>query len=236
MNKIELRPIKNQDNYFIKEAYKTLRTNLLFSGTDVKVIAVTSCIMHEGKSTVSVALATSLSELGKRVLLIDADLRKSVLASRAEGVIQKGLSAYLSGQAEEEDVIYKTQYEGLDVIFSGQFPPNPVELLDSDVMRELLSHMRELYDYVVIDMPPLGMVVDCAVVAPVCDGTVLVLKADEARKHSTREILANLRSKNCVVLGAVLNHADAPKSFRERVSDLFHRFYARFFKKKIKKH
>ena len=236
MNKIELRPIKNQDNYFIKEAYKTLRTNLLFSGTDVKVIAVTSCIMHEGKSTVSMALAASLSELGKRVLLIDADLRKSVLASRVEGVIQKGLSAYLSGQAKEEDVIYKTQHENLDVIFSGQFPPNPVELLDSDVMRELLSHMRELYDYVVIDMPPLGMVVDCAVVAPVCDGTVLVLKADEARKHSTREILANLRSKNCVILGAVLNHAEAPKNFRERCAELFHRIYVRFFKKKTKKH
>ena len=107
---------KKKQDYFTKEAYTTLRTNILFSGTNVKVIAITSCMMHEGKSTVSMALAKSFSELGKHVLLIDADLRKSVMSSQVEGVVEHGLSTYLSGQAEKEEVIFKTQHTPLDII------------------------------------------------------------------------------------------------------------------------
>lgn len=212
---------KKKHDYFTKEAYTTLRTNLLFSGTDVQAIAITSCMMHEGKSTVALALAKSFSELGKHVLLIDADLRKSVLAANVEETLEQGLSTYLSGQAEKKDVIYKTQYPTMDIIFAGRFPPNPVELLDSVKMRELIDAAREEYDIILIDTPPLGMVVDCAVIAPLCDGIVFVLKANEVRARDVRGVIKDLREKGCTVLGAVLNHVTVEKSAKTQVADFF---------------
>lgn len=212
---------KKKQDYFTKEAYTTLRTNILFSGTNVKVIAITSCMMHEGKSTVSMALAKSFSELGKHVLLIDADLRKSVMSSQVEGVVEHGLSTYLSGQAEKEEVIFKTQHTHLDIIFAGRFPPNPVELLDSAKMRDLIGELKEEYDIVLIDTPPLGMVVDCAVIAPLCDGTAFVLKANEVHAREVTAIVKDLRSKGCTVLGAVLNHVTVRKTLKMKIAGFF---------------
>lgn len=233
---------KKKQDYFTKEAYTTLRTNLLFSGTDVKAIAVTSCMMHEGKSTVTLALAKSFSELGKRVLLIDADLRKSVLTTHVEGAVSHGLSTYLSGQVKKCDVIHKTQYPTLDIIFAGRFPPNPVELLDSSKMRELMEEARSEYDIVLIDTPPLGMVVDCAVVAPLCDGTVFVLKANEVHARDVMSIVKDLREKGCTVLGAVLNHVTLEKSAKTQVANFFingfsktKRFFCKLFSRSSRK-
>ena len=107
-------------NYFLSEAYKTLRTNFIFSGSDVQTVIVTSCRMSEGKSTVSARLAESLAKLGKRVLLIDADLRKSSLIHRIPEGIEQGFSHYLSGQCAWEEVLCQTQIENLDVVFSGK--------------------------------------------------------------------------------------------------------------------
>lgn len=221
---------KKKQDYFTREAYTTLRTNLLFSGPDVQVIIVTSYMMHEGKSTVTLALAKSFAELGKRVLLIDTDLRKSVLSTHVEGRLEHGLSTYLSGQAEREDVTVKTQYPNLDIIFSGRVPPNPVELLDSERMRELVEAARTEYDIVLVDTPPLGMVVDCAVVAPLGDGTVLILKADEVRAREVMGVVNNLRAKGCTILGTVLNHVTMQKTFKMKVRD----FFAKSFSKKTK--
>ena len=123
--------LKGMDKDFrSNEAYKTLRTNIEFSGADNKVIVFTSCTPNEGKSTVSLSVSSSLAEAGKKVLFIDADLRKSVLAGRHKvtGTI-KGLSHFLAGQAEVGDIMYKTQKAGLVVMFAGVVPPNPAELL-----------------------------------------------------------------------------------------------------------
>ncbi len=214
---------EKKQNFFMKEAYATLRTNILFSATGVKVVAFTGCTMGEGKSTVVLALAKSFAELGKRVLLIDADLRKSTLATRVQEPIEMGLSAYLSAQADRESVIYKTQYPTLDLVFAGRFPPNPIELLNSPKMNELLAFAREAYDVVLIDTPPLGMVVDCIAISPLCDGTVVVLKADETRTRQAQKVVDDLRSKGCTVLGAVLNHATPAKGLCARLKRLFAR-------------
>ena len=166
-------------DYRSNEAYKTLRTNIEFSGADNKVIVLTSCTPDEGKSTVSLNLSISLAESGKRVLFIDADLRKSVLTGRhrvAEEV--KGLSHFLSGQAEVDEVMYKTQEEGLIVMFAGVVPPNPSELLGQKKFEALISSARKVYDYIIIDAPPLGSVIDAAVIARVCDASVLVTAAN----------------------------------------------------------
>lgn len=143
-------------DYRSSEAYKTLRTNIEFSGADKKVIVFTSCIPNEGKSTVTMGLAEALAEGEKRVLFIDADLRKSVLVGRYKvtGKI-KGLTHFLSGQSDAKDVIQKTQDSNLHMIFAGAIPPNPAELLNSRRFQALLASARKLYDYVIIDAPPL---------------------------------------------------------------------------------
>ena len=160
-------------DYLSNETYKTLRTNLFFCGADVKTVVITSCNENEGKSTVSSELSKSLADAGKRTLMIDADMRKSMLL---RGAIRNnkmfGLSEYLTGQAEFSQILYNTQIPNFDIIFSGHFPPNPVELLGSDRFKDLLAKTRGNYDYIIIDSPPLGSVIDSAVIASVAGSDV----------------------------------------------------------------
>ena len=139
-------------DYRSNEAYKTLRTNIEFSGSDKKVIVFTSCTPNEGKSTVTMGLAASLAEGGKRVLFVDADLRKSVLVGRhrVTGEV-KGLTHFLSGQADVKEVILRTQEPNLFVTFAGPVPPNPAELLGGRRFEAFLDGARQAYDYVIID-------------------------------------------------------------------------------------
>ena len=139
MNTTELK-LPGLRDYFTQEAYNVLRTNIQFSGQDVKIIAVTSCGMNEGKTVVSLHIGRSLAELGKRVLVIDADMRKSVMAGRNSTVKgAKGLSEVLTGQKTFSECIYATQFENFHVLFSGQYPPNPVDLLDGKYFEDVLD-------------------------------------------------------------------------------------------------
>lgn len=193
-------------DYRTNEAYKTLRTNLEFSGSDKRAIVLTSSTPNEGKSTVSLGLALSLSESGKRVLLVDADLRKSVLMGRhkvTESV--KGLSHYLSGQAQLSDVICGTQEDNMFVIFAGIIPPNPSELLGSERFAELIRRTKNDYDYVIVDAPPLGSVIDAAVIAKACDASVLVVAASTVSYKFIRTVKSQLEKTECPILGVVLN-------------------------------
>ena len=183
------------------EAYKSLRTNLQFCGEDKKVIAVTSCTPNEGKSSVSMQLGISLAESGKRVILIDADLRKSV----------RGLAHFLSGQATLEDVICSTNVKNFYMIYSGPFPPNPAELLGGKNFRSLLNALRKVYDYVIVDTPPLGSVIDSAIVAEICDGSIMVIESGVISYRFAQEVKSQLERSNCPLLGVVLNKVDMQK-------------------------
>ena len=206
MRTIEL-ILEDNQNYFVHEAFNTLRTNILFSGKKTKVIIVTSCIGHEGKTTISFDLSHSLTELNKKVLLIDADLRKSVMASRyTKDRGMMGLSQWLSGQAEIDQVINKTQLPNMDVIFSGPYPPNPTALAGSPAFKELLDYAREIYDYVIVDAPPLGLVIDAAVMATVCDGAIFVINAGTTKRRVAQTTKDQLEKSGCKVLGVVLNN------------------------------
>ena len=208
MRSIELILEENQ-NYFIHEAFNTLRTNILFSGKEVKTIIVTSCIGHEGKTTVSFELAKNLTEIGKKVLLVDADLRKSVMVSRYtkdRGIM--GLSQWLSGQVEMDQVINKTQINGLDIIFAGPYPPNPTALAGSPAFKELMDAAREKYDYVLVDAPPLGLVIDAAVMASFCDGAVFVINAGSTGYKVAQNVKTQLQKSGCKILGVILNNAN----------------------------
>lgn len=206
MRTIEL-ILEDNNNYFVHEAFNTLRTNILFSGKDTKVILVTSCQGHEGKTTISLDLSHSLTEVNKKVLLVDADLRKSVMASRYtkdRGIM--GLSQWLSGQVELEQVINKTQIPSLDVVFAGPYPPNPTALAGSPAFKELLDYARGIYDYIIVDAPPLGLVIDAAVMATVCDGAIFVINAGTTKRRDTQEVKDQLEKSGCKILGAVLNN------------------------------
>ena len=178
MNKVEFGKLEDLE-YSVNEAYKTLRTNLSFCGNDVKTILLTSCTPNEGKSTVALRLTQALAEDEKKVILVDADLRKSVFIGRygitSEHQI-KGLSHYLSGQNELDDVICETGIENLNIIFAGPTTPNPTELIGNSYFEEMIKTLREQYDYIIIDAPPLGSVIDAAIITKVCDGTILVVE------------------------------------------------------------
>ncbi len=200
-------------NYRAAEAYKTLRSNIQFCGADNKVILLTSSIPNEGKTTVSIMLADAFAEMGKKVLLIDADLRKSILMKKLQISVKRlrGLSHYLSGQQELTDVIYGTNVPNLHLILTGPVPPNPAELLGSGLMGKTLEALREVYDYVLIDTPPLGSVIDSAVLAQYCDGAVMVIDADTVSYRLAQRVKEQLEKSGCKILGAVLNKAPMDK-------------------------
>jgi len=203
--------LEGNRNFFIQEAYKVFRSNLQFCGQDVKVIVLTSCCENEGKSTISLQIGKSFAELGKKVLVIDADMRKSVMAGRDTDVQNPhGLSEVLTGLATFDNSVYNTQYEGFDILFSGKYPPNPVELLESRYFGELIAYVREKYDYVIVDTAPLGLVIDAAIIAPQCDGTVIVM-SDKVKYGMARDVVDQLKKSNARILGVVRNKINITK-------------------------
>lgn len=210
MNKIEITSVTT-GSYRTSEAFKTLRTNLQFSGPDIKCIAVTSCLQNEGKSLISVELAKSLSEIGKKVIVIDTDMRKSVMAIRykIDAASPLGLSQYLTNQTSLDDIIFETQYPGLHMILAGKYPPNPVELLYTENFKLLIEKCREEYDYIIVDTTPLGAVIDAAVVAQQCDGAVIVISAGKIKYRIAANVKKQLERANCQILGAILNYTDS---------------------------
>ena len=184
-----------------------MRTNLQFCGQDICTVVITSCNENEGKTTTTLQLAKSLAELDKRVLVIDADMRKSVMAGRnttAEN--PAGLSEVLTGLTSVKECLYQTQYEDLSIMFAGKYPPNPVELLSGKYFEDLLKAAKESYDYVLIDVPPLGSVIDAAVVAAKCDGTILVISDNQVRYRQAIEVIEQLRKSGSKILGVVRNN------------------------------
>lgn len=212
MQNVVIRTTEQLD-FRTKEAYKTLRTNLSFAGKDVKVISLTSCTPNEGKSSVSFQLCMSLAESGKKTVLVDADMRRSVLRGRYKASREKyGLSHYLSGQAEYDDVCCRTNVENFDIIFAGPVPPNPSELLSGDSFKSLMELLRWKYDYVIVDTPPLGSVIDGAVAAAYCDGAVIVVESGAVSHKFVQNVKEQLDKVNCRVLGCVLNKVNLKKN------------------------
>ena len=201
---------KREMPYDVNEAMKLLRTNLQFCGKDKKVILITSTLADEGKSTLSMNLCRSLAQLGSKVILIDADMRKSVMAERYGRGERNlpGLSHLLSGRNGLEDVLVETDVENLHMIMAGRVPPNPAELLSTPRMQKLIEICRKEYDYVIVDTPPINLVVDAAVVAPLCDGIVLVVSSGSVPYRMAQTAVDQLMATGCPILGAVLNMVD----------------------------
>ena len=198
--------------YEIAEEIKTLRTNVQFCGDDKKVILITSCFSGDGKSTLSLQLAKSITELGKTVLLIDTDLRKSVFDKKIKsGKMKFGLTHCLIGQANAADTIYQIENSGLHVMPAVVSPPNPSELLSSERMAKIIENARNAYDYVIVDSAPIGLVVDASVVAPCCDGVILVLESGRDSHKFAQESISKLKNTGCPILGTIVNKIDRKK-------------------------
>ena len=196
-------------DYRLTEGLNQLKTNLAFCGKDIKVITITSSVPNEGKSSVAFDLSKTMAEGGKKILMVDADLRKSVLAAKyhIQG-IDKGLSHYLTGQAEIEDIIYETETEGFYLSVAGPLSPDPTSLLDSDQFQKFIDKVREDYDYVIIDAPPLGVVIDAVIIGKYCDGAVLVIEQGVIKRKVVQDVIKQLKRGEVRILGAELNKVD----------------------------
>ena len=231
MQSIELKA--SELDFRSKEAFKTLRANIEFSGDDIKVICLTSCTPNEGKSNISFELAKSYAQMGKKVLLIDADLRKSVMRQRhKKGKVRLGLSNYLVGKATFEEAMCLTDVRNMDMIFSGPVPPNPSELLGNARFKKLVDDARAMYDMVIIDTPPLGSVIDTAVVSKFCDGALFVIESGAISYHFAKKIKEQLTVAECRILGVVLNKVEmnSDKAYGKYYGKYYGNYYGKEYK------
>jgi len=208
MNMIEITRFK-QLSYACNEALNTLCTNLTFAGEDKKVIMVTSAKAHEGKSFVSMNTMRTLAGLGHRVVLVDADLRRSQITSKYRLKIREGsgmgLTHYLAGMCSADDVVYETNLRNASIVPLGREVSNSLALLSTGRMARLLSALREKFDYVIVDAPPVGIIIDAAEIAKNCDGVVIALKYNAVTRRELMDVKHQIERTGCPILGVALN-------------------------------
>lgn len=189
----------------VTEAYRVIRTSIQFAqaGKELKTLAITSCMPNEGKSITVANLAVVLTQAGKSVLLLDCDMRNPTVHKNFGLSNKLGLSSCISMGTPLSAVAQATKVDNLYALTSGVIPPNPSELLGSERMRELLQEAREIYDYVLIDLPPVLPVADALVLGAMVDGVVLVI--DSVKVDLARDVKKQLQHAGANILGVVLN-------------------------------
>jgi capsular exopolysaccharide synthesis family protein len=197
----------------VTEAYRTLRTNIQFSSFDekVKTIVITSSGPGEGKTTTSTNLAAVMAQGGHKTILIDCDQRKPKVHKVFGFSNQIGLSNLLIGETKLEEAIHKTEQENLYVLSSGIRPPNPSELLGSSKMKNFINSLKEEFEYIILDTPPVLMVTDAQVLAQYADGCLLVISSGEAHREAAMRAKELLTKVNAKILGVVLNKVDTTR-------------------------
>jgi len=198
----------------ISEQFRTIRTNLQFASIDgdLRTIMVTSSSPAEGKSTTTANLAVVYAQQGKKVLLVDADLRKPTIHYTFKVDNRTGLTNILTGQNSLEDSVASSNIENLDLLSSGPIPPNPAELLGSQSMERFMEEAKNMYDVVVFDTPPVLAVTDGQILANRCDGVMLVIKSKYTEVEAAQKAKELLNNANAKLLGVVLNHKELKES------------------------
>ncbi len=204
--------LSKKSSFYQQEAFRSLRTNANFALADVegsKVITITSAMQGEGKSLTALNLAISLGQTDAKVLLIDGDLRQPKIARLLNLNAPAGLSNLLMDFARLEVAVINSEEYGIDLLLSGDLPPNPAELLSSGRMKKLLSLLREHYDYVIIDTPPVDVVVDAVALSSMCDGVLFVVRSNQSERGAVMHGIEQLQYAGVNVLGFVLNGVTA---------------------------
>ena len=211
----------------VAEAYRVLRTNLIFSSADPtgRVLAITSANPGEGKTTTVANLAASLAINGSRVLAVDADLRRPTMHQHFGITKSPGLSDLIVGKCRPSEAIHKTQFGGLQVLPCGYVPPNPTELLGSASLREILAALRSHYDWVLIDTPPILAMADTSVLSPLMDGIAVVVGAESSSRPAVQRALDQIRSVNGRLIGVILNKVNF-----ERNSYYYGQYYGEYYR------
>lgn len=204
--------------YSAVEAINTLATNLFFVGGSMKKILVTSCHPQEGKSFVAVNLMRTMASLGFKVVLVDADIRASALQGSCDIEIRmtdrrkyKGLTGYLFGQCEIEEILAQTNIPGADMILAGRTVMNSLPLLNTERLSTLFEELAVNYDLVLIDAPPVGAIIDAAMIATLCDSALFVVQAGAVTVTELKEATSRIEKSGRPVVGYVINKFEAKK-------------------------
>ena len=217
-------------DFYGKESINTISSNLLFAGKEIKKIAFTSCVAGEGKSTMSLRVAINMAGRGKKTLLLDMDLRRSRLMQNAgiqaeDGQKVVGVAHYLAGHCSLDEVVYETDIENFYCIPIGRDVVNPLTMIDSVEFEELLEKMKEQFDLIIIDTPPIGLVVDAAEIAKHCNGIALVVEYGKRHKSELVNAVTQLKRSGCPILGCVIDKVIV-KSLSEKQYYRSHYYYS----------
>lgn len=195
------------------EQFRTLRTNINFSSADrdIRSLVITSATSSEGKSTTAANLAVAFAQEGKKVLLIDGDMRKPTVHYTFKLSNANGLSTLLTRQSVVRKTVRRSRINNLDIITCGPIPPNPSELLASDSMDKLIAELLQLYDLLIFDAPPILTVTDSQILANKCEGSILVLKAGATEKRQAVKAKEAIILANSRLIGVVLNNYASSK-------------------------
>lgn len=194
----------------VSEAYRVLRTNIQYSSIDKKLcsIVITSSGPMEGKTTTIANLAVAFAQSGSKVLLIDADLRKPRIHKVFLVSNNTGLTDYLASQKNYDEYIRQSSISNLDIMTCGTIPPNPSELLNSNLMKKFIEEAKKEYDIVLLDAPPVGNVTDASIISTYVDGTILVVKSGKVEIDAVKRARELLEKVNANIIGVVLNNLD----------------------------
>lgn len=221
--------------YAAEEALNRLRVNVKFSGKEIKTIMIISSVPNEGKSHVAVYLWKMLAEAGFKTVLVDCDLRKSVMKKemsfRCDEEYQ-GLDYYLSGLAEYDDVVHHTDIENGDIVPISNLLQNPSSLLEDARLGELFRALEGNYDYVIVDSPPLVSVSDGILIAQHCDGAILIVRSGETPRSLIRQSMNQLKQTDCRLLGTVLNGVATGNRAYGRYYGYYSKYYSEYYGKK----
>lgn len=205
--------VEKEPKSIAAESYRTLRTNIQYSSfdKDYKTIVITSSEPGEGKSTTAGNLALSLAEADKKVILIDCDLRKPSIHKKFKISNKKGLSDVIVEKISITEVAHKYS-ENLTILTSGKIPPNPAEMLGSNAMISMLEALKKVFDYIVLDTPPVLAVADAQILSTKADGTILVVRAQKTKRASVHNSVDLLKKVNANLIGTVLNGLESTRN------------------------
>ena len=209
MNKIKMDSIQ-EIPYAVEESINRLRINVSFLGNEIKKIMVVSTLPNEGKSFVTMQIWKQMANAGIKSVLVDADMRNSVLVKkndmeRQDGKEMKGLTNYLAGDFSLDEVTYESPFENGDIIPNVENIINPSMLLEGDKFGNMLNELSKDYRYVFVDAPPLGLVSDAEKIGSMCDGAILVIRSGETTRAEVKNSIKQLERSGCKILGVVLN-------------------------------